>query len=42
MSLESADTSDDQEYNEIIWKAIKGQEAALPPRRVAAFVKPGK
>lgn len=42
MSLESADTSDDQEYNEIIWKAIRGADSPLPPRSVSAFVLPTK
>jgi hypothetical protein len=39
LTLEQADTSDDREYNEIIWKAVKGADAELPPRRVAAFVR---
>lgn len=39
MTLEVADTADDREYNEILWKAIKGPAAELPPRRVAAYVK---
>ena len=37
---ESADEADDREYNEIIWKAVRGAESPLPPRKVAAFVKP--
>jgi hypothetical protein len=40
LTLEVADTSDDSEYNEIIWKAIRGASSPLPPRRVAAFVMP--
>jgi hypothetical protein len=39
MTLGQADTSDDREYNEILWKAIKGVQAELPPRRVSAFVR---
>ncbi len=39
MPLEIADMADDREYNEIIWKAVKGADSPLPPRRVAAFVK---
>jgi YVTN family beta-propeller protein len=42
LTLEQADTSDDREYNEIIWKAVKGADAELPPRRVAAFVRARK
>jgi YVTN family beta-propeller protein len=40
LTLEVADTSDDSEYNEIIWKAIRGVSSPLPPKRVAAFVMP--
>lgn len=39
LTLEVADTSDDREYNEILWKAVRGPDATLPPRKVAAFVK---
>lgn len=38
LGLEVADTADDREYNEIIWKAVKGAASPLPPRRVASFV----
>jgi len=37
MTLEVADTSDDRTYNRILWKAIKGVDAELPPRRVSAL-----
>jgi hypothetical protein len=37
--LDVADMADDREYNEIIWKAVRGAGSPLPPRRVAAFVK---
>jgi phospholipase C len=37
--LEVADSTDDREYNEIIWKAVRGAGSPLPPRKVAAFVK---
>jgi YVTN family beta-propeller protein len=40
LTLEVADTSDDNEYNEIIWKAMKGESSTLPPRRIATFVMP--
>jgi hypothetical protein len=40
LTLETADTSDDNEYNDIIWKSIRGELSPLPPRRVAAFVMP--
>jgi hypothetical protein len=33
-----ADSEDDREYSELIWKAIRGAASPLPPRRVAAFV----
>jgi YVTN family beta-propeller protein len=39
MLLEVADSTDDREYNEIIWKAVRGAGSSLPPRKVAAFVK---
>lgn len=39
LTLDKADTAPDNEFNEILWKAIKGQGAALPPRRVAAFLR---
>ncbi len=38
--LEAADSTDDHEYNEILWKAVRGANSPLPPRKVAAFVKP--
>lgn len=39
MRLEVADSADDREYNEIIWKAVRGEASPLPPRKVGAFVK---
>lgn len=39
LTLEVADTSDDREYNEIIWKSVRGAGSELPPRKVATFVK---
>jgi YVTN family beta-propeller protein len=39
MLLEVADSADDREYNEIIWKAVRGAHSPVPPRKVAAFVK---
>jgi hypothetical protein len=38
LTLEEADTADDDEYNVILWKAVKGADSPLPPRHVAAFV----
>ncbi|HVM47135.1 MAG TPA: bifunctional YncE family protein/alkaline phosphatase family protein [Candidatus Acidoferrum sp.] len=38
MSLEVADTAPEDELNEIIWKSVRGDGSAVPPRRVAAFV----
>lgn len=38
LTLEEADTADDGVYNEILWRALKGRDAPLPPRNVAAFV----
>jgi YVTN family beta-propeller protein len=38
MLLEVADSTDDREYNEIIWKAVRGPASPLPARKVAAFV----
>jgi YVTN family beta-propeller protein len=38
LGLDVADTADDREYNEIIWKAVKGAASPVPPRRVASFV----
>lgn len=37
--LDVADSTDDREYNEIIWKAVRGEHSPLPPRKIAAFVK---
>lgn len=38
LTLDEADTVDEAQYNEILWRAIKGRTAPLPPRNVAAFV----
>ena len=38
LTLDEADTANKDEYNEILWRAIKGRNAPLPPRNVAAFV----
>jgi hypothetical protein len=37
--LDVADSVEDREYNEIIWKAVRGAASPLPPRKIAAFVK---
>lgn len=38
LALDEADAAPDDELNEILWKAIKGRDSSMPPRRVAAFV----
>jgi DNA-binding beta-propeller fold protein YncE len=38
LTLEEADTAPDGVYNEILWRAIKGHDVPLPPRKIAAFV----
>lgn len=38
LTLDKADTSPDDEYNIILWKAIKGEVRPFPPRKRAAFV----
>ena len=38
LTLDQADTAPDDEFSEIIWKAVRGAGAPLPPRSVAAFV----
>jgi hypothetical protein len=38
LALDEADAAPDDELNEILWKAIKGKDSPMPPRRVAAFV----
>jgi len=38
MLLDVADSEDDREYGELIWKAVRGPASPLPPRKVAAFV----
>jgi hypothetical protein len=37
--LRRPDAIPDAEFNEILWKACKGTSSALPPRKVAAFVR---
>jgi len=38
LALEEADAAPEDELNEIIWKAVKGRNSPMPPRKVAAFV----
>ncbi len=38
LTLEEADTAPEDEFNEIIWKAVRGAGSPLPPRQIAAFV----
>jgi hypothetical protein len=38
MAIQEADTAPEQELNEIVWKAMRGAESQMPPKRVAAFV----
>ena len=40
LNLEIEDRNDDILFNEIIWKAVKGKDAAMPPPVRAAFVMP--
>jgi DNA-binding beta-propeller fold protein YncE len=40
LDLEKEDRADDIAFNEIIWKAVKGQDAKMPPPVRAAFVIP--
>lgn len=38
LTLDEADTAPDDEFSEIIWKAVRGSDVPLPPGNVAAFV----
>ena len=40
LNLEVEDRADDLLFNEIIWKAVKGTDAIMPPPVRAAFVMP--
>ncbi|HSB60463.1 MAG TPA: alkaline phosphatase family protein, partial [Vicinamibacteria bacterium] len=40
MNMEEADQAPDLELNEIIWKAMRGPDAVMPPPVRAAFVRP--
>jgi hypothetical protein len=40
LDLEIEDRADDLLFNEIIWKAVKGENAVAPPPVRAAFVIP--
>jgi hypothetical protein len=40
LDLEIEDRNDDLLFNEIIWKAVKGKDAVMPPPVRAAFVMP--
>ena len=40
LDLEIEDRADDLIFNEIIWKAVKGADAVMPPPVRAAFVLP--
>ncbi len=40
LPLDEADEAPNDEFNEILWKAIKGESSPAPPRRVATFVLP--
>jgi hypothetical protein len=42
LNLEIEDRADDLLFNEIIWKAVKGPDATMPPPVRAAFVLPRK
>ena len=38
LTLEDADTAPEAEFNEIIWKGVRGADSPLPPRHIAAYV----
>jgi YVTN family beta-propeller protein len=40
MNMEEADQAPDLELNEIIWKAVRGADAVMPPPVRAAFIRP--
>ena len=40
MNMEEADQAPDLELNEIIWKAVRGKDAVMPPPVRAAFIRP--
>jgi hypothetical protein len=40
MNMEEADQAPDLELNEIIWKAVRGRDAVMPPPVRAAFIRP--
>jgi len=40
MNLDEADLAPELELNEIIWKAMRGRDAVMPPPRRTAFVRP--
>jgi hypothetical protein len=40
MNLEEADLAPELELNEIIWKAMRGSDAVMPPPRRTAFIRP--
>ena len=39
MYLAEADLAPEREFNEIIWKSVRGPASVMPPPRRAAFVK---
>jgi hypothetical protein len=39
MNLEEADLAPERELNEILWKAVRGRDAVMPPPVRAAFVR---
>jgi len=40
LAFEEADTADEDEYSEILWKALKGADSPMPPPVRSAFVLP--
>jgi hypothetical protein len=40
MNLSKEDAIPEAEFNEIIWKAVRGAESPMPPPVHAAFVRP--
>ncbi|HSS44846.1 MAG TPA: hypothetical protein VLO07_05840, partial [Thermoanaerobaculia bacterium] len=39
MDLEEADRAPDLEFNEIIWRSVRGEDSPMPPPVRAAFLR---
>jgi sugar lactone lactonase YvrE len=42
MNLDEADRAPEQEFNEILWKSVKGAGSPMPPPVRAAFIRPAR